>query len=29
MKLEKTSKPDLKNWEKNLLERFSQYKNPD
>ena len=26
MELEKTSKPDLKNWEKNLLQRFSQYK---
>ena len=26
MELEKISKPDLKNWEKNLLQRFSQYK---
>ena len=26
MELEKTSKPDLKNWEKILLQRFSQYK---
>ena len=26
MELEKTSKADLKNWEKNLLQRFSQYK---
>ena len=26
MELEKTSKSDLKNWEKNLLQRFSQYK---
>ena len=26
MELEKTSKQDLKNWEKNLLQKFSQYK---
>ena len=26
MELAKTSKTDLNNWEKNLLQRFSQYK---
>ena len=26
MELEKTSKPDLKIWEKNLLQKFSKYK---